>query len=131
MTDPMSNQELRKFGFVTGGMLILFFAALIPWIWEFSTPMWPFYAAGVMATMALVWPASLGPVYTVWMKFAEVLGWVNTRIILSVVFFLMFFPIGVVMRLFNDPMRRKLDDTAVSYRVESRPPQPDNMERPF
>ena len=131
MTDPMSSKELRKFGFVTGGMLILFFAGLIPWIWTLSIPVWPFYAAGVLAAMALIWPASLGPVYTVWMKFAEVLGWVNTRIILSVIFFAMFFPLGVIMRLFNDPMRRKLDETAISYRVESRLPKPENMEKPF
>ena len=131
MADPMNNKELRKFGLVTGAMLILFFAGLIPWIWELSIPMWPLYAAGVLAAMALVWPASLCPVYTVWMKFAEALGWVNTRIILSVIFFLMFFPIGMVMRLFNDPMRRKLDDSALSYRVESRLPKPENMERPF
>ena len=131
MTDPMSNKELRKFGLVTGGMLILFFVGLIPWIWNVSIPMWPLYAAGILAAMALVWPASLGPVYAIWMKFAEALGWVNTRIILSVIFFLMFFPIGMVMRLFNDPMRRRLDETAASYRVESRLPKPENMERPF
>ena len=34
MADPMNNKELRKFGLVTGAMLILFFAGLIPWIWE-------------------------------------------------------------------------------------------------
>jgi ABC-type glycerol-3-phosphate transport system permease component len=87
--------------------------------------------AGVLASMALVFPASLGPVYKVWMRFAEALGWINTRIILIVIFFMLFFPFGMIMRMFNDPMRRKLDASADSYRLPSRPTKPDNMERPF
>lgn len=129
---PMSKQELRKFGLVTGGMLILFFYVLIPWIWDLDPrPTWSLKAAGVLAAMAIILPASLGPVYKVWMKFAEALGWVNTRIILGVVFFLMFFPLGMIMRIFNDPMRRKLDASADSYRIPSNPIKHENMEKPF
>ena len=133
----MSNKELRKFGLVTGGMLILFFDLLIPWVWGFPMPTWPLVpswsmkVAAVLAGMALILPASLGPVYKVWMRFAEALGWVNTRIILSVIFFLLFFPVGMIMRIFNDPMRRKLDKSADSYRIPSNSPKPENMERPF
>jgi hypothetical protein len=127
----MSPGELRKFGLITGGMLILFFDILIPWIWGFAWPLWPLIVAGVLAAMALIYPRSLGPVYTVWMRFADVLGWINTRIILGVIFFLIFFPFGMLMRLFNDPMRRKIDPSADSYRIASNPTKPENMERPF
>jgi hypothetical protein len=127
----MSPGELRKFGLITGGMLILFFDILIPWIWGFAMPLWPLIVAGVLAAMALIYPRSLGPVYTVWMRFADVLGWINTRIILGVIFFLIFFPFGMLMRLFNDPMRRKMDPSADSYRIASNPTKPENMERPF
>ncbi len=127
----MSAKELRKFGLVTGGMLILFFDLLIPWIWSIAMPVWPLIVAGVLASMALVYPLSLGPVYKVWMLFAEALGWVNTRIILSLIFFLLFFPFGMVMRMFNDPMRRKMEKSAQSYRIPSNPTKPENMERPF
>jgi hypothetical protein len=127
----MSIKELRKFGLVTGAMLILFFDLLIPWIWGVAMPKWPLIAAAILAAMALIFPASLRPVYTVWMRFADALGWVNTRIILSVIFFLLFFPAGMIMRLFNDPMRRKLDESADSYRIPSNAPKPENMERPY
>ncbi len=128
----MSNKDLRKFGLVTGVMLILFFYLLIPWIWDFETrPDWPLIAAGVLAGMGVILPVSLRPVYKVWMRFAEALGWVNTRIILGLVFYLMFVPIGLVMRLFNDPMRRKFDDSADSYRVQSNAVKHENMEKPF
>ena len=127
----MSPKELRKFGLVTAGMLILFFDLLIPWIWDIARPVWPLYPAVILVSMALIIPAALGPVYNVWMRFAEALGWVNTRIILSVIFFVIFFPFGIIMRMFNDPMRRKFDPAADSYRVSSNPTKPENMERPF
>ncbi len=127
----MSTSELRKFGLVTAGMLILFFDLLIPWIWDLAMPVWPLYPAVILVSMALIIPAALGPVYKIWMRFAEALGWVNTRIILSLIFFLVFFPFGMIMRMFNDPMRRKFDPAADSYRVTSNPTKPENMERPF
>lgn len=134
MSKPNTNmtpKELRKFGLVTGGMLILFFDLLIPWIWSVKMPVWPAVVAGILITMALVYPRSLGPVYKIWMRFAEALGWVNTRIILSLMFFLIFFPVGLIMRLFNDPMQRKLDRSMDSYRLPSGATKPENMERPF
>jgi hypothetical protein len=127
----MSAKELRNFGLVTAGMLILFFDLLIPWIWDIAMPVWPLYPAVILVSMALIFPAALGPVYKIWMRFAEALGWINTRIILGLIFFLIFFPFGIIMRMFNDPMRRKFDRSAESYRVSSNPTKPENMERPF
>jgi Saxitoxin biosynthesis operon protein SxtJ len=127
----MSPKELRKFGLITAAMLILFFDLLIPWIWDIARPVWPLYPAGILVTLALIIPAALGPFYTIWMRFALVLGWINTRIILGLIFYLIFLPFGIVMRMFNDPMRRKFDQAAESYRVSSNPTKPENMERPF
>ena len=127
----MSTGELRKFGLVTAGMLVLFFDLLIPWIWSVSMPRWPLIAAAVLVSMALLIPAALGPVYKIWMRFAEALGWVNTRIILTLIFFLIFFPFGLIVRAINDPMQRKLDKSVDSYRIPSNPTKPENMERPF
>jgi hypothetical protein len=53
------------------------------------------------------------------MKFAFVLGWVNTRLILGVFFYGILTPIGVTMRLFGwDPLTRKIDRRAESYWVK-------------
>jgi flagellar biosynthesis protein FlhB len=43
-----------------------------------------------------------------WMKIALVLGWINTRILLSLIFFLFLTPIALFSRLFTkDPLRLK------------------------
>ena len=46
------------------------------------------------------------------MKFGNVMNWINTRLILGVMFYGIFLPIGLCMRLFGkDPMQRTLDKT--------------------
>lgn len=127
----VSVADLRNFGLITSALLILFFVVLIPWIWDLAYPMWPWVVAAALSLAALVAPARLRPVYRVWMRFAELLGWINTRIILGLIFYLIFVPFGLLMRLVRDPMRRSRDAGAASYRVPSQGPKPENMEKPF
>ena len=54
-------------------------------------------------------PLLLRPVFQVWLKVAHFIGQVNTQVILTLLFYLVFTPYGVVMRLFGrDSMQRKL-----------------------
>ena len=57
--------------------------------------------AAVLALLSAIAPSLLRPVYRGWMFIGEALGWINTRIILTLVFFLVVTPIGVMMRLFG------------------------------
>ena len=53
-------------------------------------------------------------------------------IIAGAIFFLVILPVGWIMRRAgNDPMARRLDRGAPSYRVPSRVSDPSSMERPF
>ena len=62
----------------------------------------------------------------------EVLGWINTRIILGVLFYLLFTPLGLCMRLRGkDPMRRTLSPEAESYRVVRQPRPSSHMMHQF
>ena len=132
MTPLVSKKELRNFALVTSAMLILFFGLLLPWLWDAAFRLWPWIAAAVLVTWGLLLPASLAPAYHLWMKFAHVLGWINTRLILSIIFFLIFLPFGFIMRLLgNDPMVRRFDVKTNSYRVKRAPIPHENMEKPF
>ena len=126
------KQELRKFGLEFSGMFILIFGLLLPWIWDKSSPEWPWIVAAVFVATALLAPVALGPVYRLWMKIGHVLGWVNTRIILGIMFFFMFAPVALVLRLLRkDMLRRRLDASATSYRIASEHLPRDRMERPY
>jgi len=61
-------------------------------------------------------PNLLKPIYIFWMRLAFVLGWINTRLILLVMFYLIFTPIGLVMRLFGmDLLHRRIETNKDSY----------------
>jgi hypothetical protein len=122
----------RKFGITTGIIVGLLFGLLLPWLFGFNYPLWPWIVLAVLAGLGLILPLSLQPVYIGWMKFGLVMNWINTRLILGIIFYLMFLPIGLIMRLFGkDPMRRKLDKELASYRVISEDEDRDNVERPY
>ena len=126
------RQELRKFGFVFATGMVLIFGLFFPWVLERPSPSWPWIAAAVFAGTALVLPLALKPVFIVWMKIGHVLGWINTRIILGVVFFAIFAPVALLLRLLGkDAMHRQLDATTTTYRIKSEKPPRERMERPF
>jgi hypothetical protein len=133
MEKILSKRSLREFGLVTAGMIAAVFGLLLPWIWDAgSWPQWPWLLAALLGAISLTFPLRLRPFYHWWMKLAHVLGWINTRILLSLVFFLILLPVALILRLLGkDPMCRKLNPAQTSYRVESKTPPENHMERPF
>ena len=127
-----SAKELRQFGLLFGLLLMLFFGLLLPWLWGHSWPRWPWGAGGAIWLWALVLPGTIYHPYRAWMAVGAVLGWINTRILMSIVFYLVVLPMGLVLRLMGrDPLRRRLDPAAESYRVPAAADDPKHMERPF
>ena len=142
-------KALREFGWVVGVLLMLVFGSLRPLIhaWgHMSTdsmasvghallahmPIWPWVTGGVLVVMATLVPQWLGPIYRLWMKLGDVLGWVNTRVILSVFFILAVTPVGLLMRAVGyDPMRRQWLPDASTYRVIPTTLSPKHLEVPY
>jgi hypothetical protein len=129
----LDNKGLRKFGITTGIIIVILFAFFFPWLLDMAAmPLWPWILAGLLWVPALLAPATLRPVYNTWMKIGHGIGWVNTRIILGLLFYVMVMPMGLVMRLFgNDPMNRKRDKSASSYRIPSMSEAKDRLEKPY
>ena len=125
------RRMLRKFGLMIGG--ILGAIGLYPLVLGDGEPeTWALGAGVFLGIPALVRPSLLQPVYRVWMFVGYHLGWVNTRIILGVLYYLMFTPVGFLMRRFgSDPLRRKPDLEAETYRVVRVPRPASHMKRQF
>ena len=125
--------ELRQFGLIFGGLVMVLFGLLFPALAGtlLKNPL-PWAIGGAVIGLALVWPRSLRPLYRAWMKFGEVAGWINTRIILFLLFYVIVFPVGLLMKLFgNDPLHRRADASAASYRVKQPVRDKSHMERPY
>ena len=127
-----SSKELREFGLVTGAITLLLFVLLLPLLFNHGLPIWPWIVAAVLCVWALLLPASLLPLYRGWIAIGHLLGWINTRIILGILFYFLFLPVGVVLKLLGkDPMARKIDKTLKTYRVKHVQPKKNHVERPY
>ena len=130
--ENLDKKGLRNFGLVTGAIVVALFGFLLPWILDHAWPYWPWYIAGVLWALAIIFPTALNPIYHVWMRFGLVLGWINTRIILGLTFYIIFTPISLLLAILRkDPMRRKKEPGAVSYRVIKEKHPKEHMERPY
>ena len=128
----LDAKGLRQFALTTAGIVVGLFGVVLPWLAGLGWPLWPWVLAAVLALWGLLKPASLRPVYRGWMRFGQLASLVMTPLVLGTVFFLVILPAGLVMRLAgNDPMHRRLDPDAASYRVPSRPMPRDSVERPY
>jgi hypothetical protein len=128
----VGKRELRNFGFIFSSILIGLFGLLLPWLRDRMLPLWPFYIGVPVAVLTALLPAALRPLYLVWMKFGAVMGYINTRIIMSVFFFALLTPAAWLLRVAGkDLLARQLSKTAQSYRVISEPYTKEQMEKPY
>ncbi len=96
-----SRKSLRNFGLLIGAIFIL----LAVWFYIRAKHTLQIYGFGgvglVLFISGTVMPAILRAPYRVWMGFAFGMGWIVSRVILTVLFFLVLFPMGILARLFG------------------------------
>ena len=116
MQNEVDNKQLRSFGLIVGGV----FAVIGVWplvLHRVEPRWWSLILAAVLVLPAAIYPRSLYWPHKGWMILGHVLGWINTRIILGVIFFGIVTPIGIFRRwLGKDPMGRSLRPELDSYR---------------
>lgn len=79
----------------------------------------------VFLLLALAAPKILSPLNWVWTRFGLILHRVVSPLVLGAMFFLVFTPVGVVMRLLRvDPLRLRFDAELPSYWIVRSPPGP-------
>ena len=131
MEQTAGKKQWRSFGLIVGGA----FALLGAWpaVRGGSGPrLWALGLAGFLVGAALVYPPILRYPHAGWMWLGGVLGWINTRIILSILFYGVFTPIGVIRRwMGKDSMRRSFDPHAETYRMVRGPRPGSHMKRQF
>jgi polyferredoxin len=126
------KSDLRNFG-ITFSVILLVIAGFS--LWKEKESFQIFLAIGIILFLtAITIPVILKLVYWVWMVFATILGWFMTRLILSLLFYAVVTPIGVVSRLvgkrFLELRSDKLKDSYWNYRDTKKPRRVD-YERQF
>ncbi|MDD4053072.1 MAG: SxtJ family membrane protein [candidate division Zixibacteria bacterium] len=123
--------ELRRFG-ITMAIILAIAAAFCPWQGRWAGPVC-LGASGMMALVAVFCPNILKPFEWAWMKFSRALGVVTTFLILTLTYYLLLTPIGLIMRLAGKPgLKLKWDRDASGYwePVETDGPS-QRLDKPF
>lgn len=114
-----NTQKLSEFGKVMGCAFTILSGIAI-WKGSFLTAFWLLVLASAFIALAIIFPVLLGPVERLWMAFAEKLGSVVTFLILSLSYFLVITPLGLLYRVFSkNPLQMKIEQTTPSYWLPS------------
>ena len=108
------KSDLRNFG-VTVGIILLIIGGFL--FWKEKESFQIFLALGItLFFTAIAIPVVLKPVYWIWMIFAIILGWFMTRLILSLLFYIIFTSIGLTLRFFGKQfLELRWDKSKESY----------------
>jgi hypothetical protein len=125
-------RDLRKFGLLVGGVAILLGVNfLLRHKASYAFLLWP---GLILFVVGAVWPRALKYPYLAWMTMAFAIGFVMARVILTVFFFVLLTPIGLLARLFGkDFLSLKWDRQATSYWIPCKtdPKRPESYQQQY
>ena len=96
--DKNNIPELRKFALTMSIAFPVVFMVVLPFLFGFGIPVWPAVLSVLLLIMWGLCPRLLHYPQIVWAWISFVLGWVNTRILLWIVFYLLILPMGLLAR---------------------------------
>jgi hypothetical protein len=131
MTVVTSRKQLRSFGLIlAAGFLVV---AMWPMVMR-GQPLrsWALTISLLFGLGGLVVPGALRWPYRIWMAIGYVLGWINSKIILGSLFYVMFTPVRLILlAVGHDPMNRGFDGASPTYRVTRVRRPPSHMKHQF
>ena len=111
MKNHIHQKTLREFGFLIGFIFPFLIGWILPLIGGHSFRTWTLFISIPSIILAFIKPILLLYPYRAWMNLGNILGWVNSRIILGLVFLIILQPIALIMRILgHDPLRTKKFD---------------------
>jgi hypothetical protein len=125
-----TRRQLLQFGLLITAIVAV--VALLPLRSGARPDVWLLACAAGAGTLSWARPQLLDPVYRAWIRLGHALGAVSSRIVLTALFFVIFLPIGLAMRVVGrDPLNRRFDRDLESYLSASEARDVSHMENPF
>ena len=116
MRTSNAKKQLREFGFLIGFGFPIIIGWIIPAINGHLFRSWSLWVGIPTFILGIIKPRILSFPYKGWMTLGHVLGWINSRLILGLVYFIILQPIALIMKIFGyDPLRVKKSNQ-ISYR---------------
>ena len=108
MRENISKKKLREFGYIIAFGFPIIIGWIIPAISGHLFRSWTLWIGFSSLFVGIMQPNLLFYPYVAWMKLGYILGWVNSKIILGLVYLLVLLPIALIMKIFGyDPLKEK------------------------
>ena len=108
MQKIISKKQLREFGLLIGFGFPILIGWLLPSLFRHDFRVWTLWIGVPGLIFGLTSPRLLKYPYKCWMALGHTFGWVNSHIILGLVFVFVLQPIAYIMRLTGyDPLKRR------------------------
>ena len=108
MRKSIAKKQLRQFGFILGFGFPIIIGWLIPAITGHLFRSWSLWVGCPALILGILKPSLLSYPYKGWMALGLALGWINSKLILGLVYLIILQPIAILMKIFGyDPLRKK------------------------
>ena len=108
MKNHIPKKTLKKFGFLICFTFPFLIGWFLPLLGGHPFRVWTLFISMPAGILGILRPGLLLYPYIAWIKLGHILGWVNSRIILGLVFLIVLQPIALIMRIIGyDPLRTK------------------------
>ena len=129
----LTRKQLREYGLMMGAVIGGLFGVLLPLIFSRPFRTWPWALVLFFWSLALIFPMGLKWVHAAWVRFGHFMGKINSSILLSIFYGILFVPVALLMRIVGrDRLERRWDSKRKSYKQRrSGSETQERMERPF
>ena len=109
-----TKKDLRKFGLTVGGVLLAI--GLLLFYFDKSSAIYFAVIGGLLILSGTLFPMILKPLNKIWMILAIILGFIMSRVILTILFYLVLTPIAILAKIVGKKfMVLKYDKSANTY----------------
>ncbi|MDT0594455.1 SxtJ family membrane protein [Glaciecola petra] len=126
---------LKSFALTMAVAFPAVFMLLLPWLFhgtlQGTVPLWPAMISFILMALYIFKPLFLYYPYVLWMIFASILGWFNTRIILALAYYFLIVPIGLFMQWRKGLQYKNKMPLESAWIPRKQKPNKHNLKEPF
>ena len=118
MKSNFKTKDLRDFGLLVGSLFPIIIGFFLPLLTGHNFRIWTLFPGIILILLAFLKPKFLFYPYKFWMLAGEIMGILNSNLILGIVFVFVLLPISIIMKSIGyDPLKIKKQN-CISYRKE-------------
>lgn len=104
----ITKNKLRGFGFFTSILFPLLIGLILTMTGVKSYKFWTLGIGVALLLLTILRPFAFTQIYKLLIFLGDFLGWLSSKLIFGLLFFIVFIPISLIMKIFKyDPLRKK------------------------